>query len=38
MEDYEVLGYDSPYDILFEFFGVENEDDLEDALDSWNNN
>lgn len=38
MDDYE-MGYeeDHPNDILYELFGVDNDADLEDALDSWNN-
>lgn len=37
MEDYLEMGYEDPNDILYEMFGVDNDDDLDDALDSWAN-
>ncbi len=35
MEDFKEMGYDDPEDILYELFGVDTEEDLEDAIDSW---
>ena len=33
MEDYLEMGYEDPNDILYEMFGVDNDEDLDDALD-----
>lgn len=37
MEDYKELGYENPEDILYEMFGVDNDEDLEYAIDCWDN-
>lgn len=37
MEYYLEMGYKDPSDILYEMFGVDNDDDLDDAIDSWAN-
>lgn len=37
MEDYWGMGYEEMEDILFEMFGVDNDAELEYALDCWNN-
>ena len=37
MKDYLEMGYENPEDILYEMFGVDNDEDLDDALDCWGN-
>ena len=37
MEDYREMGYEDPNDILYEMFGVENDEDLDYALECWCN-
>lgn len=37
MEDYLERGYEDPNDILYEMLGGDNDEDLDDALDSWAN-
>ena len=31
------MEYEDPNDILYEMFGVDNDEDLDEALDSWSN-
>lgn len=37
MDDYREMGYENPDDILYELYGVDNDEDLDAAIeDSWN--
>lgn len=37
MEDCKLMGYDEKTDILYEWFGVETDEELEEALECWCN-